>query len=1600
MKSNIKKRILAVVLCMVLMLSTSISTMADGEPVTGKPVPENGASQEPAETSNDEEKPETDGSEQGQQENSELKEEQQDTNVLEQEQQKAEDNDLENNTQTETDTVLNDSDSEVPELEKEEEKLEWSQEVDSSIVKVTADENVLPSDAVLYASKIESETEIEEIEKAVEEKAIEQQKAVEGIVAYDISFKDAEGNDIQPVGQVNVEVLNPELPQEKNDESKIAVMHVSDDKNSVTEMETNEMNDGIEFTTTHFSTYVIIQQGGNEVNIVLEHYNSSTGEKIYSDDILTLPVGGKVNNYAKANNWEVEKVSINGKDYSNEKDYSEIQVASNSTIKIYYTPIEDVYEGETTFYDYTMKAGTSGKGNNIKYYSINMPENYGSDSASNNKLTVGTTKLNYNTYSYDCWVNGKNANAYTKSDEVIKGLLSGINEKGDVVFNYPEPGFFNNSDASFTVKGQTRYTRKVYKDYNLEFTQKGDTYQLSKVKDGSGKTVAYAGNNFFPLDDVKPSYSLDKDNLKDPKNNAYFGMRYDVTFKIGDYIGPLNYNFTGDDDLWVVLDGDQVVIDLGGIHDAAKGSVDLWDYIGDPSSLSTEEKEKEHKLTVLYMERGAYESNCKMDFTLPSAQVTKVTQTPMADLLLHKVNKQGEALEGARFTLTNQESGEVQTSTSTATGSVQFTKLIEGTYVLTEDMAPSGYIPSLESWIVKVEPKDKDTVVATMYLSDGVTKYTEKDGGYYEILNVTKQELIDSSMDYNKTATVKNWDDRTYDINITASSKLTTTTTEEKTVISDTVIVLDASGSMNYEQTGSSASNASIKSVGKYKEVQLDTTKVYFYFTQDYRPMAYINGKWQWCNSSGRWSEPNGEGYVYQWESRLTGVKEAMNAFVNSVLTSSPKSKLGIASYNTTGKTINLLQEVETNATAMIQNIIKMQATGGTNPEEGLKIAYDQLVSAIEKGDDTPKNVILFTDGAPTGGNAVSGGTDNSWSKSAVKNTKEYSDKIKALGITLYTVGFGLTDKAKGWLDGSRAITYDNINYSGIASKDCALTAENMDELKNIFKKIQSTITESVEIKNAEIKDVIDPRFVILDDEGNPITKDYKGINNGITLKNGGTVYYDAKTGYQYIVWTEQTIPNKEKGEWSNTITVKAQDDYIGGNNVTTNISPDSRISTGYGNAILPLPSVNVKAEIEVGNNEVTIYKGDSIPTDDIILNKLFNIADLLSKYNGITENDFNLAWYTDAACTEDKKISKEDIAKSIPDSDTSYYLKVTFDAGEPSGVSTKNTNGHIAGGEDHIVEAANVDDNGKNYGIYEIKVIAGEIQIVKKLDEASSSEQVFEFEVTKKNDSAFTRTVSIVIPPNSTDQVFYTGEELKNLARGVYTVTEKSVNGYAVKDLSVADKTDCKNTLSNESATFTLGTNKKDVNVINKEWKYIGDGVLGVVTYTNEKVVSDWDIRKVSSSDNSLLISGAEFELKSSDHIYYGKSDEYGIVNWYETEDFSETSIASQLSPGTYTLKETKAPVGYANSSETWTIVITNNGDLKSIESSSGEVKKAESTDGKTTVHFYFENTAVFALPSTGGPGIFGYLIGGVLLMMAATLILYKNKHREVLEN
>ena len=610
----------------------------------------------------------------------------------------------------------------VQEEEIQPEITRYDYKSDEVNVKVTlTDPADLPDNAELSVTPVELS---QEAEDQITEEAIKEKKAIEKIHSYDIKFL-VDGEEVQPGATVKVSVS-------LNDEKKIKdadVYHV-DENDNVENMDGSVAKNGdVEFETTHFSTYVIVQKGGKDVKVTIQHLDAK-GNKIYSDDERTILVGGKINDYTKAKNWDVSEVKVNGTVVTN---YEKIEVAQDSTIKVYYTPKHNAnFQGSTSFYDYTVKAGEGYDRNtrNWTYYSFNM---LGDDVKYVNnvkqKITSGTQGHNYDSYKYGFTVDSgykedgskitATVNRYDSNVRRTEGLLKEVKTDGTVKFNYPEPGFFVDKDATVKIDGTETYLRKVIKNYKVVFDQNGDSYKLTKVIDQNGNQLAAAGDNFFPLDKVSRSEKSDND------HNYFFGMRYDVTFKIGDYVGPLKYTFTGDDDLWVVLDGNKIVIDLGGIHDAATKTVDLWDYVkGEDGEII--DKEKEHTLTILYMERGAYKSNCQMEFTLPSARISEVTNVPTTDLVLKKVNKKQDALSGARFTLVNSETNESQTATSVdETGLVNFTRLRPGTYTLTEDIAPEGYEASNESWIVKVTLSEDNKAVATLYKADGTRQTHE-----------------------------------------------------------------------------------------------------------------------------------------------------------------------------------------------------------------------------------------------------------------------------------------------------------------------------------------------------------------------------------------------------------------------------------------------------------------------------------------------------------------------------------------------------------------------------------------------------------------------------------------------------------------------------------------------------------------------------------------------------------------------------------------------------------------------------------------------------------------------------------------------------------
>lgn len=190
--------------------------------------------------------------------------------------------------------------------------------------------------------------------------------------------------------------------------------------------------------------------------------------------------------------------------------------------------------------------------------------------------------------------------------------------------------------------------------------------------------------------------------------------------------------------------------------------------------------------------------------------------------------------------------------------------------------------------------------------------------------------------------------------------------------------------------------------------------------------------------------------------------------------------------------------------------------------------------------------------------------------------------------------------------------------------------------------------------------------------------------------------------------------------------------------------------------------------------------------------------------------------------------------------------------------------------------------------------------------------------------------------------------------------------------------------------------SNKYNVTCVTSE-----DGKLTTITNTAK---ARWEIVKVSSNSNEVKLEGAAFTLTSTtkdengkDIIYNGVSaKDTGVVSWTDAAG----NNVSMIPEGTYTLKETTAPGNYALSEETWTITVAKDGSLTVTDATGNAVTfdTTKETDaegnetGVVTYSYYFKNTPMYELPSTGGIGTYWYTIGG-MLMMAAALVLYRKK-------
>lgn len=207
-----------------------------------------------------------------------------------------------------------------------------------------------------------------------------------------------------------------------------------------------------------------------------------------------------------------------------------------------------------------------------------------------------------------------------------------------------------------------------------------------------------------------------------------------------------------------------------------------------------------------------------------------------------------------------------------------------------------------------------------------------------------------------------------------------------------------------------------------------------------------------------------------------------------------------------------------------------------------------------------------------------------------------------------------------------------------------------------------------------------------------------------------------------------------------------------------------------------------------------------------------------------------------------------------------------------------------------------------------------------------------------------------------------------------------------------------------NENAEFTInnkGYVKVEANNIivakanNTDTKYkvsygekavSEDGTMITQTITNTKIVTELNLIKVEKNNEKNLLKNAEFALYTANDDY--TYEESNLVTDKIKTGSDGRATVNELVPGKYVLKETKAPDGYSLSANVWQVLVN---DDQSVEVRLNGYK-VDTEDGA----FFIENIKLYSLPSTGGSGIYWYMIGGMVLMSAAAWILYKNKCRE----
>ena len=619
---------------------------------------------------------------------------------------------------------------------------------------------------------------------------------------------------------------------------------------------------------------------------------------------------------------------------------------------------------------------------------------------------------------------------------------------------------------------------------------------------------------------------------KNTDENKYsFGMNLGADFympKDGEVNNQdMVFDFTGDDDVWVFIDG-VLVLDLGGIHQALSGSINFAtrkiDYgktqshgsqpagtidqaFTDAGRTWDSTPYKTHHLSFFYLERGDGGSNCKIKFNLP-VKPSKAIDIEKETLGTIDANKQFQFqlfVDGSstphqdKYSVydayTNQFLFDKQTSnngvitlTKGRFARVQSDDFTDSTVYKVRELNSSGYTVSANGSPMTQQGRDDNAYAETGSFTVGTT-------GHVTIVNSNVKPS-----NTKRIVKTNDGDGDEYMLHLTASGDSTSSTVTTVTP-ADIVLVMDKSGSMNEDNRDDNAQRAANALAGKLLTAE------------------------------------------------------------NSVLPETQQVRMAVVTFSTNA----FLKQTFTTDASKINNAVEGDPDGGTNWEAALKQAND-----LQGRSGVKKHIIFLSDGNPTyrisnypigcGGSRNPCNPDDSWytTPEGVHDAgTEGSDERCGYN---YAAALAEANKRDGDValyvvkTSADAKKMTNLVIEAHAVNGKEFDGTNPKNLMEAFNQIYSTITSSAKIKVFSITDTLSQWVDPVDFGGTGDVTKSVTVKNGNTELTGYTAIYNSNTRTVTVTFNgTDGIVAEKADDIDVSFKVKPSDaayaDYASGNN-------------------------------------------------------------------------------------------------------------------------------------------------------------------------------------------------------------------------------------------------------------------------------------------------------------------------------------------------------------------------------------------------------------------------------------------------------------------